>query len=370
MDAEQGRPATAPWLVVRGLTKSYTTRSAPVLDGIDLEVRAGELVVVLGESGCGKTTMLKILAGLQHGDGGSVAVGGEVWFDAASRVRRPAERRDVGLVFQNYALWPHWTVAQNVAFPLEARRVPKHTRPELIDRYLRVVHCEELRDRLPSQLSGGQQQRVALARALVSHPRLLLLDEPLSNLDTQLRAEVRRELKRIHEELAFTGVLVTHDQAEALELGTVIVIMRDGRLEQVGAAEDILRRPATPYVATFFGIRNHLGGAPAAALAEALGRSAAGAIDVYVRPEDTQIARSAPGAPGSDGTVVLARGRMVHRALGGATEEIVVGTPDAGELTAVRRVGAGEAFQPGDEVTLTARPGDLFWFRDGRNGDR
>lgn len=214
---------------------------------VNLNVKDGEFLVLLGPSGCGKTTTLRIIAGFVDPTSGSVRIGDR------DVTRMPAWKRNTGLVFQNYALFPHLTVAQNVAFGLETRRVPKAEIPAKVEEALRLVRLGHLGERLPSKLSGGQQQRVALARALVFHPDVLLLDEPLSNLDAKLRQEVRVEIRSLQQRLGLTTVMVTHDQEEALTMADRLVVMRDGSVRQVGSQRDLYERPADRFVADFVG---------------------------------------------------------------------------------------------------------------------
>jgi ABC-type sugar transport system ATPase subunit len=227
------------------VAKRFGTHAA--LREINLEVESGECLVLLGPSGCGKTTLLRLLAGLEAADSGTIWIG-----DRQVNDLEPAAR-DVAMVFQNYALYPHFTVFHNIAFPLRARRVSD----DEIDRRVRAaaarVALDGLLDRRPAQLSGGQQQRVALARAIVRNPAVYLMDEPLSNLDAQLRLQTRTELKRLHHDLGTTMVYVTHDQAEAMTLGTRIAIMQNGSIVQVGAPLELYRRPANTFVARFLG---------------------------------------------------------------------------------------------------------------------
>jgi iron(III) transport system ATP-binding protein len=245
---------------VTGLNKTFHRQKEKVhvLRDIDLEVADGELLVLLGPSGCGKTTLLRCLVGLERPDGGSIRLSDRTVVHAAERVFVQPNRRDVAMVFQNYALWPHMTVAKNVAFPLKSRGRKDLLREGRVEDVLKLVQCDHLADRYPPELSGGQQQRVSLARALAPHPALLLLDEPLSNLDALLRIELRAQLRNLHRRLGFTGVYVTHDQEEALALGTRVAVMRAGQFEQVGVPEEVYRRPATTYVADFLGARNRL----------------------------------------------------------------------------------------------------------------
>jgi ABC-type sugar transport system ATPase subunit len=244
------------------------------LDGVDLEIDDGECLVLLGPSGCGKTTLLRLVAGLERADAGRIWLGDRIVNDVS-----PAER-DVAMVFQNYALYPHFTVRQNIAFSLRARRVA----PATIDSRVRAtatrLGLDTLLDRRPAELSGGQQQRVALARAIVRSPAAYLMDEPLSNLDAQLRLQTRTELKRLHQELGATILYVTHDQAEAMTLGSRIAIMQRGSIVQLGSPMDLYRRPVNTFVATF------LGSPPMNLLSEIRNGSQ---VTLGIRPEDIEV---------------------------------------------------------------------------------
>ncbi len=272
---------------------------------IDLEIESGECLALLGPSGCGKTTLLRLLAGLEDVDTGRILIGDR---DVASV--KPADR-DVAMVFQNYALYPHLSVFENVAFPLRARRV---LAPE-IDRRVRAalgrMELTALDDRKPSQLSGGQQQRVALARALVRNPAVYLMDEPLSNLDAQLRLQTRTELRRLQQELRTTTLYVTHDQSEAMTLGDRIALLRDGSIEQVGPPLELYRRPASRFVATFLGSPPINIWPASFGVTLALDRSWRGAsalppkVEVGVRPEDVTVFDH-PGPGLAEGRMLLA----------------------------------------------------------------
>ncbi len=236
-------------VVVEGLSKRFGATTA--LDAVSLAIPDGSFVALLGPSGCGKTTFLRLLAGLETPSAGRIRIGGVDVTELAP------ERRGLGMMFQSYALFPHMTVAENLRFPLRMRGVG--TRPEQAVRVaeaLRLVRLDELGARFPSQLSGGQQQRVALARALIADPPVLLLDEPLSNLDAQLRKDMQVELIELHRKIGLTTVLVTHDQDEALSLADVVVLMRTGQIEQIGSPRDIYRHPATIFAARFLGAAN------------------------------------------------------------------------------------------------------------------
>lgn len=245
---------------ISSLNKTFhrNKEAVHVLRDISLEIEEGELLVLLGPSGCGKTTLLRCLVGLEKPGEGSVELGDRTVVDASRRIFVQPNRRDVAMVFQNYALWPHMKVATNVAYPLKARKMKDELRRGRVEEVLKIVQCEHLVDRYPPELSGGQQQRISLARALAPSPALLLLDEPLSNLDALLRIELRAQLRLLHRELGFTGVYVTHDQEEALALGTRVAVMKEGQFEQIGKPNDVYNRPATEYVADFLGARNRL----------------------------------------------------------------------------------------------------------------
>jgi iron(III) transport system ATP-binding protein len=239
-------------LSIRQLTKRFGDTVA--LREIGLQVESQELFFLLGPSGCGKTTLLRTLAGFYQPESGEVRFGDRVMNGV------PPHERNAGMVFQNYALWPHMTVAENVAYGLEVRGVRGAERERRVQEALVTVRMESFASRSPNQLSGGQQQRVALARALVIRPDVLLLDEPLSNLDAKLRLELREEIRRIHDETRITTVYVTHDQKEALSLADRLAVMRDGRIEQIGDPRSVYRNPASRFVADFIGETNWIGG--------------------------------------------------------------------------------------------------------------
>ncbi|HEX6198378.1 MAG TPA: ABC transporter ATP-binding protein [Jiangellaceae bacterium] len=234
------------------------------VDDISFEVESGQLFTLLGPSGCGKTTTLRCVAGLETPDSGVIRVSDRTLFSSGDRVKVPANQRRLGMVFQSYAIWPHMNVFHNVAFPLEvaprAQRPAKKDIKERVERVLSVVQLDDLATRQATDLSGGQQQRLALARALVLEPPLLLLDEPLSNLDAQLREEMRFELKRLQRELGITAVYVTHDQVEALAMSNRIAVMNAGQIQQVGRPREIYDKPASRFVAGFIGKTNFIGG--------------------------------------------------------------------------------------------------------------
>lgn len=358
--AESGSETNAS---VVGLDKTFATkrRTVHALRDIDLQVERGEYVVVLGPSGCGKTTLIRCIAGLEHPTRGRVTLPGRTVFDHEQGVDVDPNRRNVGLVFQNYALWPHMTIERNVAYPLRMRKVRKPERARRVAEVLESLECGPLAARLPAELSGGQQQRVALARALVSEPGILLLDEPLSNLDALLRVSLRAELLRLHRKLGFTAIHITHDQDEALEMGDRVLLMREGRIEQLGPPKDVYARPVSPYAATFLGVRNRIevtaesgrlgyagltvdGSAGAAALARQ-GET----LQLFARTHDIHVTstddRSAPASGfGFHGTVaqtILGEGGRQQHIVDVAGQQWYAGHSSSPEL------------RPGDRVRIT-----------------
>ncbi|GAA0935153.1 ABC transporter ATP-binding protein [Pseudonocardia zijingensis] len=254
-----------PVVNVRGLTKEFVSngRVTKAVDNLDLTLEQGEFVCLLGPSGCGKTTTLRAIAGLEIPTSGVIEIGGDTVYSSATGTYVPPEKRGLGMVFQSYAVWPHMTVADNIAFPLKhgVGRADKSRRSEIkdrVDRMLEVMDCAHLAGRYPSELSGGQQQRVALARTLVYEPDLLLFDEPLSNLDAKLRERMRLELRELQQRLGFAALYVTHDREEALTLSDRTLVMRAGVVVQAGPPEEIYERPADVFVADFIGPVNLL----------------------------------------------------------------------------------------------------------------
>ncbi|HEY0584313.1 MAG TPA: ABC transporter ATP-binding protein [Chloroflexota bacterium] len=236
-----------------------TFGSMLAVNDVSFDVNPGEMVTLLGPSGCGKTTTLRLIAGLEQGDGGQIFLGDRLLSEPARKHFVPPEQRSMGMVFQNYAVWPHMTVGENVGFPLRMKGVPKKEIEERTQKILDIVGLGHLGNRPSPLLSGGQQQRVALARALVFEPEVLLLDEPLSNLDARLREELRFELKELQRRLGITTVVVTHDQKEAMVLSDRIIVMNAGHIEQVGDPVTVYQQPATPFVLEFLGATNYLG---------------------------------------------------------------------------------------------------------------
>jgi iron(III) transport system ATP-binding protein len=333
------------------------------VDGIDLAVEDGEFLTLLGPSGCGKTTTLRMVAGLERNDTGSIAIGSRVVSDAAAGLFVPPDRRRLGMVFQSYAIWPHMTVFDNVAYPLSVRRTPKAKIRERVMAALRLVEMERYADRPAPALSGGQQQRVAIARALVFEPEVLLLDEPLSNLDARLRATMGDEFRALQRRLGITTVYVTHDQEEAMALSDRVVVMQGGRIQQVGTPEAVYRRPVSRDVAAFFGTPNLIeatvaGSRPTAGGEFALAIEGAGwrgecraamafargdRVLVVVRPEDATL--TGPEAAVSECQFGW-RGRIVDGVFRGPRRSLAVETDVLRfrvECPATRAMAVGEA---------------------------
>lgn len=243
-------------MVMNVILKNVTKRFGPVVavNGVSFHVEKGEFLTILGPSGCGKTTTLRLIAGFEKPDVGEIYIGNVLVNEL------PPEKRNVGVVFQNYALFPNMTVFDNIAFPLKLKKLPKEEISRRVKELLELVQLEGLETRYPRQLSGGQQQRVALARALARDPQILLLDEPLSNLDAKLRVALRHEIRKIQKKLGITTIYVTHDQEEALSISDRVAIMNNGRIEQIGAPEEVYSNPRTYFVAEFLGLKNIIEG--------------------------------------------------------------------------------------------------------------
>jgi iron(III) transport system ATP-binding protein len=317
-----------PLLEVNGLTKTFAasgTNPVVAIDRVTFGVERGKIFTLLGPSGCGKTTTLRSIAGLETPDEGEIAAAGETVFSSSKGVRVPANARGFGMVFQSYAIWPHMSVFENVAFPLQVRgRGPRYSRRQIDDevsRMLDIVALSGYEQRRATQLSGGQQQRLALARALIAKPSLLLLDEPLSNLDAKLREKMRFELKRLQRDVGITSIYVTHDQSEALGLSHDIAVMDQGRIVQVGSPRDIYERPKDGFVAEFVGTSNFITGEIGAASAHPAGYvvqvpggslTVASAepyrrgdkVTISIRPEDVEVTRQTAAGPNTWDAVV------------------------------------------------------------------
>src|SRR5437660_1191948 len=301
-------------LKVKSLNTEYASEKGTVVTAaqdVSFDVPEGKLFTLLGPSGCGKTTTLRSIAGLEKPVAGEIEVGGRTVYSSSRGIFVAPNKRNFGMVFQSYAIWPHMNVFQNVAFPLEVRRLAKKNIREKVMRVLTAVQLDHLVDREATKLSGGQQQRLALARALVMEPQLLLLDEPLSNLDAKLRDRMRIELKRLQRELSLTTVYVTHDQSEALALSHEIAVMNDGLVVQVGTPRQIYEQPHNQFVADFVGTTNFIGGTVAtlegvhcvvsSAVGELKAQASEGltknaSVIVSVRPEDVELSELEPPA--------------------------------------------------------------------------
>ena len=246
------------YLIVDQITKSFG--KARAVDGVTFSVGKGEMVTLLGPSGCGKSTTLRCVAGLESIDGGEIVMAGQIVSSAPRNISIPPERRDIGMVFQSYAVWPHMTVWGNVAYPLQVHKVPKDEVDQRVRQMLALVGLSEMVDRNVTKLSGGQQQRVVLARAMVHNPRMLLFDEPLSNLDARLRVSMRFEIRQLQQRIGVSALYVTHDQTEAMVLSDRVIVMNQGRIEQVGHPLEIYRKPVSAFVASFFGEVNFIEG--------------------------------------------------------------------------------------------------------------
>jgi putative spermidine/putrescine transport system ATP-binding protein len=346
-------------LSLLNVTRNFGTRAA--VDDISVEVTPGEMVVLLGPSGCGKTTTLRLIAGFIAPSAGDIRV------DGTSIVALPPHKRDMGIVFQSYALFPHLNVARNIAFGLEMRRVGTAATAARVQEMLRLIRLEDFAAQMPRQLSGGQQQRVALARALAIHPRVLLLDEPLSNLDAALRQDMAREIRLLQRSRGITTIMVTHDQSEAMALADRLVLLHDGKVQQIGSPEALHLHPRNPFVARFIGGSNIVRGlidtetqldlpnGPTVQLAAAY--SGAGVATLAVRPDSIRL--SAPGRTSRiEGTVELCSW------LGATVEHVVRLSPEVTIL--VRGPGLGPDATPrepaGTRVALHWSSEDEFLF--------
>ena len=353
----------------RNLRKTF--QGVQAVDGISFDIKEREFVTLLGPSGCGKTTTLRLVAGLEENDGGEIHFKNRPVSSPERRIHVPPEKRGIGMVFQSYAIWPHMTVFQNIAFPLRIRRLPKQQIKEKVDRVLKMFDLVELGPRLSTKLSGGQQQRVAIARALAVEPDLLLMDEPLSNLDAKLRERTRFELRELQRRTGIATLYVTHDQAEAMVLSDRIIVMNKGRIEQIGSAEEIYERPQTQFVSDFVGLANvfhveliaprepeGLRMKTRETGRELVCRASSATRDhsqrlALVRPENVRVCKS-------DEVSVKANiwpGKVESMAYLGESRDYFVRIDDA-LLRA--RTSAATVFQPGDSVFVVFAPADVI----------
>ena len=340
---------------LRGLTKRFG--SLAVVDDVSLRIDHGQLVCLLGPSGCGKTTTLRLIAGFLEPSDGEIHVGDRVVSSSARTL--PPEQRKMSMIFQSYALWPHMTVAENIVYGLRLRKIDRGIIAKKLDVILKATKLEALAQRYPGELSGGQQQRVALARALIVEPETLLLDEPLSNLDANLREEMRFEIRRLHDEYRYTTVYVTHDQSEAMTTADLIAVMNAGRIDQLGTPEDIYDRPQSEFVARFIGASNVINGTARDANHVAFSGATLKVVGaklvpgeravVAIRQHDIQLSTQAPATP--ENTVKATVTRQVFL---GASRDYMVETSDGTTLRVV--TSTENAVRRGTEVWLTLPP--------------
>jgi iron(III) transport system ATP-binding protein len=350
-----------PGVAIRGLTKRYGDVAA--VEGLSLDIKPGELVALLGPSGCGKTTTLRLVAGFLKPEAGEIWVGERCLSSPAAVV--PPERRRMAMIFQSYALWPHMTVAQNVAYGLRFKRgLSRADRERRVREMLGVVQLGGYEGRYPGELSGGQQQRVAVARALVVEPEILLLDEPLSNLDANLREEMRFEIRRLHEAFAITTLYVTHDQAEAMVISDRIAVLQRGRVAQVGTADELFDQPRTRFVAEFIGKTNLVDGVAVAPDTVARGgltlRVASGGlapgtrVAVSIRPHQIELVAPPAADPAGAGAHAL-RGTVQRASFLGDSVDYQVQVADSDVILRVTAP-TSRRLRPGDSVGLRILP--------------
>jgi iron(III) transport system ATP-binding protein len=337
---------------LRGLTKRFGSHAA--VDDVSLRIDHGQLVCLLGPSGCGKTTTLRLIAGFLEPSEGEIRVGDRVVSSAARTL--PPEQRKMSMIFQSYALWPHMTVTENIVYGLRLRKLDRDTIAKKLSAILETTRIEALARRYPGELSGGQQQRVALARALIVEPETLLLDEPLSNLDANLREEMRFEIRRLHDEYRYTTVYVTHDQSEAMTTADLIAVMNGGTIDQLGTPEDIYDRPQSEFVARFIGASNVINGTArdhnhvsfAGATLQVVGAklNAGQNAVVAIRQHDIQLSTKAPAMPANAVKAIVKRQVFL-----GASRDYMVEAQDGTTLRVVTPTDS--AVSKGAEVWLT-----------------
>jgi iron(III) transport system ATP-binding protein len=342
---------------LRGLTKHYD--SVAVVDDVSLHIEHGSLVCLLGPSGCGKTTTLRLIAGFVEPTAGENLVGGRLLSSAARTV--PPEQRNMSMIFQSYALWPHMTVTENVAYGLKLRKLDRDTIGRKLQAILTTTRLSSMADRYPGELSGGQQQRVALARALVVDPETLLLDEPLSNLDANLREEMRFEVRRLHDQYRYTTVYVTHDQAEAMTTADIIAVMNLGKIEQAGTPEEIYNRPRSEFVARFIGASNvvkgraldetHISVAGMSFRCSGERLAAGNHAALSIRQHDIQLHANAPQAAEN-----IVQATVVRQVFLGGHRDYMVELADGTQLRVV--TSAEESIPQGSAVWLQLPPGN------------
>jgi ABC-type sugar transport system ATPase subunit len=348
------------------------------VDHVSIDIDEGEYVVFLGPSGCGKTTMLRLIAGLDVPDAGEIRIAGRVVTSSATNVFVPPQQRRIGLVFQTYALWPHMNVFDNIAFGLDVQKRPRREVRERVAEALSYMQLDGLGERYPHELSGGQQQRVALARMLVAKPEIYLMDEPLSNLDAKLRMEMRAELQRIHKDLGCTTIYVTHDQLEAIALGSRIIVLKDGKISQDGTAREVYERPANLFVARFVGSpainlvtgtfaleggRVWFSGDGLRIPAEVpLSRAGHPAVAAF-RPED---ARVQDGGGGTDTGAAVLEGTVAARMLAGSNVILHVDLPTGPEVRLV--CGKDVTYGVRDHVRILVPQESVLFYQDAEDG--
>jgi len=357
-------------LLIENLEKRFAPGGRPAVDDVNFDVPAGEIVVLLGPSGCGKTTTLRCVAGLEHPTGGRISIADRVVSEPERGILVSPRERDIGMVFQSYAVWPHMTVRQNVAYPLKHRKNSGGNIKAKVDETLELVGLGEYAERPVVSLSGGQMQRVALARSLVYRPQLLLLDEPLSNLDAKLRIRLRDELRRILKMTGMTGLYVTHDQAEAVVLGDRIGVMRDGKLLQMAPPGEIYNRPADPFVANFTGASNVLLGKVLARSGEraTIDLGAAGKIEAWtpqalstgdkarvtLRAENVRL--------GERGPANVFSGKVLERRYQGM--QTVYDVEMGGQRLEALELGTAARHDQDREIVMTLPPDTCWAYRD------